>query len=439
MFITAITIFTALFAGASAQLSGRVGPTTALSQKKTVCNVLNYGGKVGSSDIGPAIGSAFTNCVKKNSGSVLYVPPGNYNMATWQTLNGGSNWAFQMDGVITRTGTAGGHMIYIGTANNFEMFSSTSAGAFQGHGYQVRNTGPRFLRVVNSVNWSVHDLIFVDSPEFHVIIDGGSNGEIYNLAIRGANLGGSDGIDISGTNHWVHDVEVTNRDECVTVKNPASNFLIERIWCNQSGGSAMGSLSTGINIKNIVYRNIYTNGGNQAYMIKSNGGSGTVQNVLFQNFIVRGTAYGLDVNQLWASQTPAAGAGVKLQNITFQNWDGYVVDGVQRPPVQFICATGNPCTGISLQNVKMWSATGKAVNKCQAAYGTGGSCLKAGSGGGYAQVTLTVSEPSGYTNPQSMPGDLAAGFSPTAAIPIPSIPTSFYPGLPQISPLARNK
>ena len=27
----------------------------------------------------------------------------------------------------------------------------------------------------------------------------------------GANIGGSDGIDISGSNHWVHDVEVTNR------------------------------------------------------------------------------------------------------------------------------------------------------------------------------------------------------------------------------------
>lgn len=32
-----------------------------------------------------------------------------------------------------------------------------------------------------------------------MIIQEGSNGEIYNMAIRGSNLGGSDGIDISGT------------------------------------------------------------------------------------------------------------------------------------------------------------------------------------------------------------------------------------------------
>ena len=43
----------------SAQLSGRVGPTTPLSQKGTICNVLNYGGSIGSSDIGPAITNAF--------------------------------------------------------------------------------------------------------------------------------------------------------------------------------------------------------------------------------------------------------------------------------------------------------------------------------------------------------------------------------------------
>ena len=50
-----------LVVAASAQLSGSVGPTTPLSDKQaTICNVLDYGGTVGSDDIGPAIASAFT-------------------------------------------------------------------------------------------------------------------------------------------------------------------------------------------------------------------------------------------------------------------------------------------------------------------------------------------------------------------------------------------
>lgn len=47
----------------------------------------------------------------------------------------------------------------------------------------------------------------------------------------------------------------------------------------------MGSLSTGVNISDITYRNIYTWSSNQMYMIKSNGGSGSISNVLLENFI----------------------------------------------------------------------------------------------------------------------------------------------------------
>ena len=98
--------------------------------------------------------------MKANSGSTLYVPPGNYDMATWVTLDDGSHWAFQLDGYITRTGnlslfnssfglatynfslaTTGGHMIIIENALDFEFYSSTSAGTIQGLGYQCRNAG----------------------------------------------------------------------------------------------------------------------------------------------------------------------------------------------------------------------------------------------------------------------------------------------------------
>ena len=40
-----------------------------------------------------------------------------------------------------------------------------------------------------------------------------SNGEVYNSIIRGGSEGGLDGIDVWGKNIWIHDVEVTNKDE----------------------------------------------------------------------------------------------------------------------------------------------------------------------------------------------------------------------------------
>ena len=191
-------------------------------------------------------------------------------MATWQTLNGGTGWALQLDGIIQRTGTAGGHMIIVENANDFEFFSQTSKGAIQGFGYEFTSKGtygPRIFRLVTSTNFAIHDLALVDSPAFHLILDNSSDGEVYNLIIRGGNEGGLDGIDVSGSNIYIHDVEVTNKDECVTIKNPASNMLVEDIYCNWSGGCAMGSLGAATNIENIQYNRIYTWQSNQMYMV----------------------------------------------------------------------------------------------------------------------------------------------------------------------------
>lgn len=57
------------------------------------------------------------------------------------------------------------------------------------------------------------------------------------MIIRGGNKGGLDGVDVSGSNIWIHDLEVSNKDECVTIKNTAKNMKIEQIYCNWSGGN----------------------------------------------------------------------------------------------------------------------------------------------------------------------------------------------------------
>ena len=70
---------------------------------------------------------------------------------------------------------------------------------------------------------------------------------------------------------------------------------------------------------------------------------------------------------------------------------------MQRSPVRLICADGAPCSGITLSNVNMWSQTNKAVYKCESAYGTGLSCIRADSGGAYAVMSASLARPAGYT------------------------------------------
>ncbi|TAQ90585.1 hypothetical protein B7494_g1119 [Chlorociboria aeruginascens] len=415
-----------------AQLSGTVGPTTSTATKaaKKICSVLDYGAKADkSTDLGPPLASAFAACKK-------WWNSGDYAMATWQTLDGGSGWALQLDGIIYRTGTAGGHMIVVENTSDFEFFSRTSKGAIQGYGYTFLSQGtygPRLIRLISVKNFSFHDLILVDSPAFHLIVDGCTNGEVYNVIIRGANEGGLDGIDSSGTNLWYHDIEVTNKDECVTIKTPSSYTLVENIYCNWSGGCAMGSFGSGTAVSNIEYNNIYTWQSNQMFMIKSNGGDGYIRDCTFSNFIGHSNAYALDINEYWSSETVVAGNGVTLSGLTFSNWQGTIVDP-KRASINVVCADAAPCTGISLSNIAFWTDTNAAMHYyCESAYGSG-YCLKSGSGSSYTTTQSIASAPTGYSGAK-MADDLPSGLGLSVSIAIPTIPTSFYPGVTPISKL----
>jgi len=52
------------------------------------------------------------------------------------------------------------------------------------------------------VNFSIHGIALIDSLSLYVILDTVSNGEIYNVIMRGpTTLGGTDAIDIWGSNN----------------------------------------------------------------------------------------------------------------------------------------------------------------------------------------------------------------------------------------------
>ncbi|GLI73171.1 hypothetical protein PoHVEF18_001381 [Penicillium ochrochloron] len=409
-----------------------MGPLTSSSTKwaTKVCDITKYGAVAdGATDSGPAILAAFNACA---SGGVVNIPSGTFAMATWVTLSGGSAWAINLEGTIIRTGTAGGNMIFIEHSTDFELYSSNGEGAMQGYGYEFHSQGtygPRLLRLYEVTNFAIHDIALVDSPAFHLTLDTCNQGEVYNMIIRGGNEGGLDGIDLWGFDLWVHDVEVTNKDECVTVKSPANHILVENIYCNWSGGCAMGSLGVDTDISKVVYNNIYTVNSNQMFMFKSNGGNGTVTEVTLQNFIGHENAYSLYIDAYWSSISAAEGDGVLYNSITFNNWKGTCANGATRAPLYVLCPSTQPCTNIVIEDFAMWTESGSTeYYKCADAWGSG-YCLHSGSAHtSYGTVTSTLTAaPSGYSA-TTMPGQLTAGFGLSTSIPIPTVPNTFFPG-----------
>ncbi|KEP50118.1 putative endo-rhamnogalacturonase [Rhizoctonia solani 123E] len=415
----------ALLAGVcQAQHVGHVGPTVPATSKMYECNVLNYGAKTdNATDIGPAIKSAFTNCIVKNPNSRLIVPAGNYLLSTTVLLNGASNWAFQLDGLITVDysayvkGTVAGNALVFQRMNEFELYSSNGKGAIQGQGYLYRlrpnqdgrSGWPRLLRVHISSNFSVHDIKLVDAPSFHMVVGEAVNAEIYRITIRGGNQGGLDGVDISGTNYHVHHVEVTNRDECVCVKSPSKQATIENIRCNQSGGSTIGSLKDGSVIENILFQNIENYQVTNAFMLKTYPGGaspGYVKNVVLRNFTNIDVTYNAYITQYWQNSYATGASNVQLSNITFSDWRGSVNHGGNRGAVVVVGSETNPPVNVNVKNFSFWTINGnKVIDRCDSTYG-GGSCIKALSSQAtptqYAAVSATATAaPAGWVQPSA--------------------------------------
>ncbi|KAF8858219.1 pectin lyase-like protein [Acephala macrosclerotiorum] len=440
--VSALLVPTLLFsslaqAEANVDLSS-VGPLTALSSKSKLCNVLDYGAVAdNSTDIGPAILSAFTNCAKAG-GATIYVPPGSYSLTTGVALNKGSAYALQIDGLITLTsdGSFGGNAILIENASDVEVFSSNGLGAINGQGYIARLTSSgqdaRLFRFVSCSDISIHDIIFVDSPTFHLVFNEVSNMEVYHITVRGPNIGGTDGIDVECTdNCYMHDIEVTNRDECISVKSPSNNILIEDIYCNHSGGMSIGSLTADVTdtadintVSNITMRNVYTFQCTQMLMIKTfpggTGATGHVKDSLFENFWAYDTTYALDIDQYWESHTTPDTGAVALSSLTFSNWTGTMDNGASRGAIVIRGSDIVPAVDISLSDFDMWTVNGnKVINQCKNVYGTGycaGTSMAASLTTFTTSVTSTVA-PSGFVTPTS-PAWGVAGYGTTDPIPV---------------------
>lgn len=303
-----------------AQLSGHVGPLTSFSTKASnkVCNVKDYGAENGhpSIDFGPQFSDAWADC---KDGGLVYIPPGEWFMQTAVTLDDGSAAAVQLDGTIYRYASmTADEMILIENGNDIEFFSGNSEGAIQGYGYQYISKGEygiRLMRVQNTKDFSIHGLALIDSPAYYLTLDTCTNGEVYNIIMRGITIGETDAIDVWGSNMYIHDIEVTNGDECVTTKSPAQNFLIEDIYCNISGGCSIGSLGLDTEISDVYYHRIYCNQADPSFL-KTNGGSGTVKNMMWNEVIFYDAAYPLSIDSSWGSSD--GGEGIQMTNFTYK-------------------------------------------------------------------------------------------------------------------------
>jgi Glycosyl hydrolases family 28 len=179
---------------------------------------------------------------------------------------------------------------------------------------------PRLFKVDRTSNILIENLVFRDSPMHTIHMEGIENVTIRHVSVvaRRTHADGhnlidmsalnTDGIDVSGQNVHVHDVDIWVQDDCIAVKDNnyppyiSSNMLFERVNCSGLG-LVIGSIA-GTQVSNITFRDaylhkpfkgIYTKFREPSYHWKRNHTThnfrnhttyGSISNVLYENIVM---------------------------------------------------------------------------------------------------------------------------------------------------------
>jgi len=238
---------------------------------------------------------------------------------------------------------------------------------------------PRLLRFQDCNNCKISGITLVNSPMFHLTVIGNNN-QVNNIVVDADIIGETDAFDMSGNNNYVHDVEVTNGDECVTVKTPTDGFIAENIVCHYTAGCNIGSFgnaATEASVQNVYYRNVTMYNSDAGAQIKTYPNNlGFVKNVTYDTFTLSSIAYPIAINLFWCSNCPPATGTLEISNIYFKNFKGTQLTNV-RPAVLLDCLANYECKDITFDSVSITALNGPTHDSITSACGTGRTSVPA--------------------------------------------------------------
>ena len=191
---------------------------------------------------------------------------------------------------------------------------------------------PRLIQSNNVDNFTVYDLSLTNSPNFHLVFNGGTGFTVWGLRIKTpANARNTDGIDPSGTDVTINNSYIQDGDDGVAVKagsSAAQNMTIENSHFYGTHGISIGS-ETNAGVSNILFKNDTLSGkdssgitstSNNGMRIKSYSSvGGLVSTVTYEGICLTGVKDLLDLDPFYST-----GNGSHIPDFT-----NIVVDGAK--------------------------------------------------------------------------------------------------------------
>lgn len=276
------------------------------------------------------------------------------------------------------------------------VFTSSGKGTFDGNGtawwgaikfLKYQEDRPRLVHLLHSKDILVENLLFKNSPywTFYAEDSDGLLIRYCDVDARWTNLDkhtlldlqafNTDGFDLTGKNVYIHDANIWNQDDCISVKDGSANMFFERITCSGLG-LVVGSIGLS-KVENITFKDAYLHRTVKGIYMKTRwsdqgvvGEEASISNVLYQNitmdrpqqfaiWIGPAQQTGQPCSLLWpitANATCSMSGAQTWKNIVLK--DILIRDPEQSPGVLFGNAT-NPIHQLVFDNVVVTNAKGK--------------------------------------------------------------------------------
>lgn len=239
------------------------------------------------------------------------------------------------DASIMGTQSSSGSQGLIDGRGDLDMYGTSTtwyalASEAQTDGEDQNN--PRLIQSNDVNSFTIYDLSLKDSPNFHVVFNGGTGFTVWGLRIdTPANARNTDGIDPSGSDVTINNSYINDGDDGIAIKASSyasSNMTIENSHFYGTHGLSIGSETTDGD-SNILFKNDTLSGtdssgiastSNNGLRIKTDSSvGGAVSTVSYENICMTGVKDLIDITPFYAS-----GNGSHVP--TFSN---IVLDGVR--------------------------------------------------------------------------------------------------------------
>ncbi|KAJ4981331.1 hypothetical protein NE237_032168 [Protea cynaroides] len=236
------------------------------------------------------------------------------------------------------------------------------------------------LRFSSCNGMNLRNMKVINSPQTHIHILACSEVWIDTINISSPwDSPNTDGIHIHRSQHvTIYNSEIENGDDCISIGDFASHIKINNAYCGFGHGISVGSLGNGPDgpteaqvedISVVVAR--FMNTTNGARIKTWQGGSGYARNISFEQINFANVENPIIIDQNYCKVKGACKeqpTGVQISNVTYRGITGTTITKVA---VNFNCSDAVPCTGISLDNIKLDPAiSGQQLSSsCNNAYG----------------------------------------------------------------------